>query len=445
MAYKFLGRNIKEQRVLVTIQALYRALTDLTRLEVSARDLIDEEFEIQWIQELSNGVLPNFENGKVKDLVFRWADVNFATTSETKLIETGIVIKETDNPNAQIKVLDETVDSYYNQVPEYTDLNFAEIDSALFDNEGPDVFYIIDGIKIQEALVALKNIEKFDYDYESYGLLNELYRVALLILDALEEFYSHFYYQSYGQFIAANNDYDDSGSPDRMIYVYDTKEIDKDLEENVFPVIFDLSNDIPDNKREDLRIKYGELRDRILFFCMSLPPIRTNWDRDRLYNYIRRVGERRTGIFDQVKSIVDEMLFCINGLKKFGVNQYNTMRVQQFYYEPMSFEELTPGSSFLFVDQTRGTRMYVKIDEQFYQDNLELVYDFGEEDPATIMVQSSNDPKSKRRNIQLPEEVFFPYHNKTILLNITQSGNTTSKEAQREKVVTSKMLTPKFV
>jgi hypothetical protein len=90
-----------------------------------------------------------------------------------------------------------------------------------------------------------------------------------------------------------------------------------------------------------------------------------------------------------------------------------------------------------------GTRMYVKIDDRFYQDNLELVYDIDEES-LPIYVQSPNDPKTKRRNVQLPEEVFFPYHNKTILLNITGSGHTTSK-VLGQKVVTSKMLSPKFV
>ena len=277
MAFIYKNQNIKERRVKILIDTLYKSLTDLMILEDQAQSLIDEPTQIAYIQSLAQNPgdsLPILPFGT--ELVLNWKTLGFDFVSDSKFI-----------------------DMVFNAVTANYDrdrLNILELDYKTPGEVLPSgtVSLTTSGLKLKNGQVVLKNLEKYDYDFESYGLLNELYRALKIFLDSVESFYAQFYQQSVFDFVdTPYNSYDDSAADDRVILVYDTRAMDAEITNVIEPATL-LINDPTD--REAVLLRYLELRDAIKNFTMFTCVTRLEQD-------------------------ITDLLFCINGSKKYHISQ----------------------------------------------------------------------------------------------------------------------------
>ena len=381
--------SIKSRRIQLALDALLKSLTQLTILEERAKALIDEEAEKNYISALSfnpGDTAPLLPLGD--ELVFKFDNLNFNYESRSKFIELEpeyqcdteeqleskrlVPFQTTDCPDKQEK-LDEFFESELevNTAEEEPEIpvapgeggglhvpyfeydaaeticadpklrwkqNYSSVLERSVVEEGEELAEGVtsfNGFKIKDGVLLLKNFQRFDFDYLSNGMLNEIARALVIFLDSVEAFYSKFYIQESGAFIDAqpSNTFDDSGA-DRTVIVYDTQAMDDEIFNTIFPIA-DMIVD-PTN-RELVKTRYLLLRDTIKFFNM-----------DSAVNVIEKQ--------------IDELLFAVNGTKKYQIIQNIETR------------------------------------------HLELI-----EGPL---------PETTRR-LRQEEEVFFPFHNKSILESFT--------------------------
>lgn len=170
-----------------------------------------------------------------------------------------------------------------------------------------DEIILADNIKIKQGLIILKNLEKYDYDYNSYEILNEITRALVIFLDSVEAYYAKFTLVQAGPFIDAEPTLaDDDSGADRQILVYDTEAMDTELEDVVFPLADTIVNVA---NRAAVKLRYRELRDDIKFFNM----------------------------FDAVEIIekeIENLLFCVNGSKKYNILLNTEVRALEFVEDP---------------------------------------------------------------------------------------------------------------
>jgi len=276
VAFIYTDANIKDRRVKHAIDTMYKAMTDLLLLDYQAQILIDEQAEMKWIANHSTNEgesFPLLPLGTEK--VLNWKTLGFDLTSDSKFIEMVFNAVTAEYDRDRLDILEPDYYEAGETLPEGTS-------------------QLRNGLKIRNGTIILKNLEKYDYDFESYGILNEVYRALEIFLDSVEEFYADFYQQSVFDFVDhPYNTYDDSAARDRVIVVYDTREMDWEIE-NVIDPIADQIDD--EENREAVKFRYRLLRDRIKNFTM--------------FTCVPRLEED-----------IDELLLCVNGTKKYNISQ----------------------------------------------------------------------------------------------------------------------------
>jgi hypothetical protein len=283
MSFIYQDRNLKERRIKHVIDTLYKSITDLLVLEDSAQSLIDEAKEKQWIANHSineSDSIPLLPLGNEK--VFQWTSLNFNLTSDSKFIQ---------------MIIDEEVNAYNRNRLNVLQPDYRENGETL----PTDVSALTNtGLKIKDGVVIFPNLEKYDFDYESNGILNEVYRAMKIFLDSVESFYSQFYQQSILDFVdEPYNDYDDSQVKDEIILIYDTREMDDEITNVIDPI----ANQIDDaENREAVKLRYRQLRDNIKDFTM--------------FTCVPRLEEN-----------IDKLLFVVNGIKKYDIGSRINNRV----------------------------------------------------------------------------------------------------------------------
>jgi len=285
VGYIYRNYNLKDRRVKLAIDAMYKAMTDLLLLEEQAQALIDEEAESLWIAEKSTNpgeTVPLLPLGTEK--VLNWNTLGFDLTSNSKFIEMVFNAVTANYDRNRLDILE----------PDYKDPGetLPEDTTSL----------PVTGLKIKDGKVILKNLEKYDYDYQDYGILNESYRAIVIFLNSVEAFYAQFYQQSVFDFVDMPfNTYDDSAADDRVILVYDTREMDWEIENIIDPIADQI---VDPTNREAVKTKYRELRDRIKYFCMDTVVFRLEED-------------------------IDTLLFSVNGKKKYDISKNIELRELQ--------------------------------------------------------------------------------------------------------------------
>jgi len=282
MAFIYRDKNIKDRRVKTAIDTMYKAITNLLILEDQAQALIDETAETAWIATHATNPgesLPLLPLGTEK--VLNWKTLNFDLTSESKFIQMVFNNLTAGYTRNRLDVLEPDYQTTGEVLPTGT--------SALTTSK----------LKIRDGKIILKNLEAYDFDFESYELLNEVARALVIFLDSVEAFYAQFYQQSVFDFIdLPYNTYDDSAADDRVILVYDTREMDYEI----FNVVDPLADQIIDPvNREAVKMKYRELRDRIKYFAME-------------------------DVVPRLESSINDLLMVVNGTKTYRINQHIELR-----------------------------------------------------------------------------------------------------------------------
>jgi len=198
-------------------------------------------------------------------------------------------------------------------------LDILELDYAVEGESLPSgTSQLANGLKIRDGEIIFKNLEMYDYDYKSYELLNEIYRAVEVFFSSVETYFAKYYYDRVNE---------------QSVIVYDTQDIDDELNNVIFPI----ADTIPDaTRREEVKTHYRFLRDEIKFFNM--------------------------GIALSIDKEIDNLLYCINGSKKYSVIQNIETK------------------------------------------ELEMIYD----------------NNGNARRLHKDEEIFFPFHNKPTLNEFTQ-------------------------
>jgi hypothetical protein len=254
MPFIYKNADIRERRVQLFVNDLHKAFTKLMVLDLQAATLIDEDAEKTYIASLSESgdTTPVLPVGN--ELVFQFNSLNFDFDSDSKFI--------VEEPEGQ------------------TLLDVLELDYAEEGEDLPDgTSQLSNGLKIKDGFVIFKNLEMYDYDYQSYELLNEIYRGVEIFFSSVESLYAKFYVDYVEEY-------------DRSVLVYDTQDIDDELNNVIFPIADTISD--PTN-RELVKQEYRLIRDEIKFFMMD---------------NVLRIDEE-----------IDRLLFCINGSKKYSVQQ----------------------------------------------------------------------------------------------------------------------------
>jgi len=255
MPFIYKQTDIRDKRVKNFVDTLHKSFTRLMLLNKQAEDLIDVVVEQAYIASLSQNdgdtspVLPLGD-----ELVFQFNSLGFNFLSDTKFIV------EEHSGQTLLDVLE---------------LDYAEESEVL--PEGTT--QLSNGLKIRDGAIIFKNLELYDYDYQSYEVLNEMYNALEVFFTSIEAFYAKFYY-------------DQTEGTLQTVLVYDTEDIDAELNDVIFPIA-DTITDV--DNRALVKSKYEELRDTIKFFCMDIAL--------------------------QLDEEITRLLFCINGSKKYTVIQ----------------------------------------------------------------------------------------------------------------------------
>jgi len=293
VGFLYKDTNIKDRRVKTAIDTMYKSMTDLLILEEQAAVLIDEPTESAWIAAHSTNpgeTAPLLPIGNEK--VLNWNTLGFDLVSNSKFIE-----------------------MVFNQVSATYDRNTLDVLEPDYKIAGEvlptgTTALTETGLKIKDGKIILKNLEKYDYDFKSYELLNETFRALVIFLDSVEEFYAEFYQQSVFDFIdVPYNTYDDSAAEDRVILVYDTRAMDWKIE-NIVDPIADQILDIDD--REAVKLKYRTLRDTIKYWTMD------------------------TAVY-RIEDDIDDLLLCVNGKKKYDISVNIELRELQLIQDAFGY------------------------------------------------------------------------------------------------------------
>ncbi len=255
MPFIYNNTDIRDRRVKLFIDNLHTAFTKLMVLDQQAYDLIDDDQEKAYIASLSyvdGSTFPVLPLGN--ELIFQFDSLDLNFDSDSKFI--------VEKHSGQTKL-------------DILELDYAEEGEVLPD----DTSTLSSGLKIKDGKIIFKNLEMYDYNYNSYELLNEMYRAVEIFFASVESFYSRYYVDEIPEY-------------NRIVLVYDTKAIDAELNDVIFPIADTIPNAM---NRELVKQHYRLLRDRIKFWAMSIP---------------LRIDEE-----------IDRLLYCINASKKYSVQQ----------------------------------------------------------------------------------------------------------------------------
>lgn len=288
MPYLHYDKNIQDRRINLALKTLRDVLNDLREIEESTASLFDRDEVMNDIYELAiedgEPILPlgilDPDNEEM-ELVLKWDGIKFNWESDSKFID-----------------------------PVYDDV------------EGSIVVLLLN---ILEKGYEDSNVdERYEYDYASWEVLNEVYRATFLLYKSIRELFMYQYEEMTLEEFLANNDYDDSGRPESILKVFDTTKIDLDLDENIYPIIERIT-DIDD--REMVKDIYDGIRDQIKFYCTF-------------------------DIIETLERSYERLLFVINGLKKFDIGPNITMQDDEEVFFPMHnkpvLDNITMGGAFRF-------------------------------------------------------------------------------------------------
>lgn len=289
MGFIFKNENIKEKRCQVFLQKLYKAVTNLLVLEENAAQLIDQSAVKQQIAALATNPGDSFPILPFGDeLVLNWNSLKFDYTSITKFIE--LAFNPTQSNTTQEIVYDTVAKSVLQPAyAEEGEVNTNTI-SILPKTKA----------KLYQGSVIFPNLEKYQYNYKSYEILNEAYRAISLILDSVEAFYSTFYTEERDSFFGIEE------LPDYLkqnvfqtIMVYDTRLMDAEIDGR----ITQKANEIIDvNNRNRVLNIYRDTRDRIKFFTMF-------------------------EVAYKLEKYIEDLLFTVNGSRTYDIKFNQTLRV----------------------------------------------------------------------------------------------------------------------
>lgn len=277
MAYIFRNLNIKEKRVKLVVDKIYNTVTKLLVLQERAEALVDKDTLTSTISSLSEGILPFGD-----ELVLNWKiDLDYESLSQ--FVDLSF---DADYTSSLQEI---TYNKEYKSIlkPDYAS-NGEKSSSTIS-------ILPVTKAKLYNGLVSFPNIEKYDFDYMSYELINEMYRATRLILDSTENFYSTFYYIPMEEF---DNVYDDSARRGEYVIVYDTREMDEEIDGRINTQAQLIADPVT---REQVMDIYRTTRDLIKFFCMEDVAL-------KLENYI------------------EELLFCVNGTKNYDIKFNQALR-----------------------------------------------------------------------------------------------------------------------
>jgi hypothetical protein len=289
MSFIFKNENIKEKRCQIFLTRLYKAVTSLLILEENAASLIDQldvKNKISILATNPGETAPVLPFGD--ELVLNWNSLSFDYESITKFISLAFNPTKT-NPIDKI-VYDKNQLSVLK--PNYASLSDVDTNriSILPKTKA----------KLYNGLVTFPNLEKYDFDYKSYEILNEVYRALVLILDSVELFYSNFYTEETQTFFETDT-LSDQFLNDllQIVMIYDTRDMDTEIEGRISL----KSEEILDSeKREEVMNLYRSTRDTIKYFAM----------------------------FDaapKLEKYIEELLFAVNGSRTYDIRFNMNLRV----------------------------------------------------------------------------------------------------------------------
>lgn len=289
MGFIFKNENIKEKRCQVFLQKLYKAVTSLLVLEENAAALIDQTAVKNQIALASTNpgdsypVLPFGD-----ELCLNWNSLKFDYTSISKFIDIAFSPTKT-NPVDKI-VYDKITKSVL--MPDY---------AAVGEQSRGDIAILAKTrAKLTKGLTTFPNLEKYQYDYKSYEILNECYRAIALILDSAEAFYSTFYTEERDSFFGIED-----LSPTlkanyfQLILVYDTRLMDAEIDGRVTLKANEILDPV---QREAVLTIYRETRDRIKFYTMFV-------------------------VAPLIEKYIEELLFTVNGSRTYDIKFNQNLRV----------------------------------------------------------------------------------------------------------------------
>lgn len=161
--------------------------------------------------------------------------------------------------------------------------------------------------------------ETVEYDYLSYEVLNEIYRATFVIYKEYLKVFGYYTETEMEEFLA-NNNYDDSGRPFQLIFEYNTEDIDDELDDLFIRMElpgddFYIADEI--NRNEIINI-YEDARNKIKFYFTF-------------------------DIVDVIFELKNEILFVINGLKKYDVRLNTETQDDEEIFFPMHNKHVLDG------------------------------------------------------------------------------------------------------
>jgi hypothetical protein len=289
MGFIFKNENIKEKRCQVFLTKLYKAVTSLLVLEENAAALIDQTAVKNQIAVASTNpgesypVLPFGD-----ELCLNWNSLKFDYTSISKFIEIAFSAAKS-NPVDKI-VYDKNKKSVL--MPDYAPVGEENTETV--------VILPKTRARLTNGFTTFPNLEKYQYDYKSYEILNEVYRAIALILDSAEAFYSTFYTEERDVFFGID-DLPQSLKENvfQLILVYDTRLMDDEIDGRVTLKANEIIDPI---QREAVLNIYRETRDRIKFYTMFV-------------------------VAPLIENYIEDLLFAVNGSRTYDIKFNQTLRV----------------------------------------------------------------------------------------------------------------------
>ena len=289
MAYIFKNENIKEKRCQVFLAKLYKAITHLLILEENAAALIDQvavKNQIALASMNPGDSYPILPFGD--ELVLNWNSLQFDYESISQFLSVAFSPTKT-NPVDKIvydKIKKSVLKPAYAATGELPTTDVAILPKTR--------------AKLTKGLTTFPNLEKYDFDYKSYEILNEVYRAISLILDSAEAFYSTFYTEERDVFFGID-DLPQSLKENifQLIMVYDTRVMDSEITGRIEAKSLEI---IDPGQRETVMNIYRDTRDRIKFFTMfEVAPL--------------------------IEKYIEELLFAVNGSRTYDIHFNMNLRV----------------------------------------------------------------------------------------------------------------------
>lgn len=289
MSFIFKNENIKEKRCQVFLTKLYKAVTSLLVLEENAAQLIDQTALKQQIATAATNPGESYPILPFGDeLCLNWNSLKFDYNSISKFLEIAFNPVKT-NPTNKI-VYDQNAKSVL--MPNYANPNEQ--------SSGDIAILPVTRAKLTKGLVTFPNLEKYQYDYKSYEILNEVYRAISLILDSAEAFYSTFYTEERDTFFGIE-DLPAALKENifQLILVYDTRLMDAEINGRVTLKANEIIDPV---QREAVLNIYRETRDRIKFFTMF-------------------------DVAPAIEKYIEDLLFTVNGSRTYDIKFNQNLRV----------------------------------------------------------------------------------------------------------------------